>query len=163
MPPRQRLCLNGKWQDYTTITPKSMISTNHNTRCACSGVNLPKQKFRIRGLSIGSCLNISDNFNQPALEAASPCARYTFRDANGAAQSNLTRDKVAHSRVNHQQLLFGNWNILTRDGRSFLFLTPTSLLLRQIQLRLQSDSKSFSHIIFRFRTSQTFGNQFRDV
>jgi len=30
-----------------------------------------------------------------------------------AAQSNRTRDKVTHSRVNHHQLLFGNWNILT--------------------------------------------------
>jgi len=28
-------------------------------------------------------------------------------------QSDRTRDKVAHSQVNHHQLLFGNWNILT--------------------------------------------------
>ena len=30
-----------------------------------------------------------------------------------AAQSICTRDNVAHSRVNHHQLLLGNWNILT--------------------------------------------------
>ena len=30
-----------------------------------------------------------------------------------AAQSIRTRDNVAHSRVNHHQLLLGNWNILT--------------------------------------------------
>ena len=30
-----------------------------------------------------------------------------------AAQSICNRDNVAHSRVNHHQLLLGNWNILT--------------------------------------------------
>ena len=30
-----------------------------------------------------------------------------------AAQSNHTRDNFARSRVNHHQLLLGNWNILT--------------------------------------------------
>ena len=30
-----------------------------------------------------------------------------------AAQSIRTQDNVAHSRVNHHQLLLGNWNILT--------------------------------------------------
>ena len=34
-----------------------------------------------------------------------------------AAQSIRTRDNVAHSRVNHHQLLFGNWNILTLTGK----------------------------------------------
>jgi len=34
-----------------------------------------------------------------------------------AAQSNRTRDKVARSQVNHHQLLFGNWNILTLTGK----------------------------------------------
>jgi len=38
-----------------------------------------------------------------------------------------------------------------RDGRSLLFLTPTLLLLRRIQLRLQSDSENFSNIILRLR------------
>ena len=33
-----------------------------------------------------------------------------------AAQSIPTRDNVAHSRVNHHQVLLGNWNILTRGG-----------------------------------------------
>ena len=33
-----------------------------------------------------------------------------------AAQSICTRDNVAHSRVNHYQLLLGNWNILTLTG-----------------------------------------------
>jgi len=39
--------------------------------------------------------------------------------------------------------------VRSRDGRSLLFLIPTPLLLRQIQLRLQSDSESFSNIILR--------------
>ena len=34
-----------------------------------------------------------------------------------AAQSIRTRDNVAHSRVNHHQLLLGNWNILTLTGK----------------------------------------------
>ena len=34
-----------------------------------------------------------------------------------AAQSIRTRDNVAHSRVNHHQLLLGNWNILTLSGK----------------------------------------------
>ena len=34
-----------------------------------------------------------------------------------AAQSIRTRDNVAHSRVNHHQLLLGKWNILTLSGK----------------------------------------------
>ena len=34
-----------------------------------------------------------------------------------AAQSIRTRDNVAHSRVNHHQLLLGNWNIFTLTGK----------------------------------------------
>ena len=34
-----------------------------------------------------------------------------------AAQSIRTRDNAAHSRVNHHQLLLGNWNILTLTGK----------------------------------------------
>ena len=34
-----------------------------------------------------------------------------------AAQSIRTRDNVARSRVNHHQLLLGNWNILTLAGK----------------------------------------------
>ena len=34
-----------------------------------------------------------------------------------AAQSIRTQDNVAHSRVNHHQLLLGNWNILTLTGK----------------------------------------------
>ena len=34
-----------------------------------------------------------------------------------AAQSIRTRDNVAHSRVNHHQLLLSNWNILTLTGK----------------------------------------------
>ena len=35
-----------------------------------------------------------------------------------AAQSIRTRDNVAHSRVNHHQLLLGNWNILPSQENS---------------------------------------------
>ena len=34
-----------------------------------------------------------------------------------AAQSIQTRDNVAHSRVNHHQLLLGNGNIITLKGK----------------------------------------------
>ena len=34
-----------------------------------------------------------------------------------AAQSICTRNNVAYSRVNHHQLLLGNWNILTLTGK----------------------------------------------
>ena len=34
-----------------------------------------------------------------------------------AVQSIRTRDNVAHSRVNHHQLLLGNWNILILTGK----------------------------------------------
>ena len=34
-----------------------------------------------------------------------------------AAQSIRTRDDVLHSRVNHHQLVLGNWNILTLTGK----------------------------------------------
>ena len=34
-----------------------------------------------------------------------------------AAHSIHTRDNVAHLRVNHHQLLLGNWNILTLTGK----------------------------------------------
>ena len=34
-----------------------------------------------------------------------------------SVQSIRTRDNVAHSRVNHHQLLLGNWNILTLTGK----------------------------------------------
>ena len=34
-----------------------------------------------------------------------------------AAQSIRTRDNVANSRVNHHQLLLGNWIILTLAGK----------------------------------------------
>ena len=50
---------------------------------------------------------------------ASPSGSFTNKPATRlvrrmeAAQSICTRDNVAHSRVNHHQLLMGNWNILT--------------------------------------------------
>jgi len=50
----------------------------------------------------------------------------------------------------------GGWGlrnrVLIRDGRSLLFLTPTLLLLQQIQLRLQSYFEKFSNIILRLHS-----------
>jgi len=37
-----------------------------------------------------------------------------------ASQNNRTRDKVAHSRINHHQLLFDNWNALTFTGQELM-------------------------------------------
>ena len=34
-----------------------------------------------------------------------------------ASQSIQIRDNVAHSRVNHRQLLLGNWNIFALTGK----------------------------------------------
>ena len=34
-----------------------------------------------------------------------------------SAQSNRTQDNVAHTRPNHHQLLFGNWNVFTLTGK----------------------------------------------
>ena len=54
---------------------------------------------------------------------ASPCGSFTnvpttrLERQMEAVQSICTRDNVAHSRVNHHQLLLGNWNILTLTGK----------------------------------------------
>ena len=54
---------------------------------------------------------------------ASPSGSFTNAPATRlerrieAAQSIRTRDNVAHSPVNHHQLLLGNWNILTLTGK----------------------------------------------
>ena len=39
-----------------------------------------------------------------------------------AAQIIRYRDNVSHSRVNHQQLLLGNWNILTITGKELVLV-----------------------------------------
>jgi len=74
----------------------------------------PKQKVCIRGLGRGS-----HSKNKQQSPPASPCGSSTnvlatrLERRMEAAQSNRTRDKVAHSWVNHyQQVLFGYWNIL---------------------------------------------------
>jgi len=85
-----------------------MMSANYNMRNAGSGVDLPKQIACARGLSRGLVRKISDTLHQPALAAAPPIARYTYGEANGSSRENRTRDKVANSRVNHHQLLFGS-------------------------------------------------------
>ena len=61
--------------------------------------------------------------NKQQSPPASPCGSSTNVPATRlerrmeAAQSICTRDNVAHSRVNHHQLLLGNWNILTLTGK----------------------------------------------
>ena len=44
-----------------------------------------------------------------------------------AAQSIRTRDNVAHSWVNHHQLLFGNWNIITLTGKELELVEKAKL------------------------------------
>ena len=45
-----------------------------------------------------------------------------------AAQSIRTRDNVAHSRVNHHQLLLGNWNILTLTGKKLELVEESGII-----------------------------------
>ena len=53
---------------------------------------------------------MSGNVYQPALMAIPPiCLQHIWR----GKQRICTEDNVAHWRVNHHQLLLGNWNILT--------------------------------------------------
>jgi len=59
-----------------------------------------------------------------------------------AAQSNRTRDKVAHSRVNHHQLLFGNWNILTLTGKELKLVKEVKRYYLDIHIILDLDSKA---------------------
>jgi len=72
------------------------------------------KKLRVRGLG-----RRSRSKSKRQSSPASPCGSSTnvlatrLERRMEAAKSNCTRDKVAHSRVNHHQLLFGNWNILT--------------------------------------------------
>jgi len=86
-----------------------MMSTNYNMRNAGSSVDLPKQKVRVRGLGRGF-----RSKNKRQSPPASSCGSSTnvlatrLKTQMEAAQNNRTRDKVAHSRVNHHQLLFGS-------------------------------------------------------
>jgi len=94
-----------------------MMSEKNNRRNAGSGVDLPKQKVRVQGLGRGS-----RSKNKRQSTPASPYGNSTnalairLERRMKAAQSNRTRDKVAHPRVNQHQLLFGNWNIFTLTG-----------------------------------------------
>jgi len=95
------------------MSQKIMMSANNNMNYAGLGVDLTKQKVRVRGLGRWSRLK-----NKRQSSQASPCGSSTnvlatrLERRMEAAQSNRTRDKVAHSRVSHHQLLFGNWNNL---------------------------------------------------
>ena len=61
---------------------------------------------------------ISENLHQIAPVAAPPNVPATRLERRmEVAQSIRTRDNVAHSRVNHHQLLLGYWNILTFTGK----------------------------------------------
>ena len=46
-----------------------------------------------------------------------------------AAQSIRTRDNVAHSPVNHHQLLLDNWNILTLTGKELELVEEASSII----------------------------------
>jgi len=93
-----------------------MISANYVTD-ASSGVAQHK-KLRFRGLGRGS-RSKSKRESPPASPCGSPTNVLATRLGSRmeATQSNRTRHKVAHSRVNQHQLLFGNWNILTLAGK----------------------------------------------
>ena len=61
---------------------------------------------------------IRENLHQIAPVAAPPnVPAIRLERRMEAAQSIRTRDNVAHSRVNHHQLLSGYWNILTFTGK----------------------------------------------
>ena len=79
---------------------------------------IQRNPYGVRVLGRGAC---SKNKRQspPASPSGSstnvPATRLERRME--AAQSIRTRDNVAHSRVNHHQLLLGYWNILTLTGK----------------------------------------------
>ena len=65
---------------------------------------------------------MSDNLHQPTLVAAPPmCPLHVWRGERRQRRIR-TRDDVAHSQVNHHQLLLGNWNILTLTGKELELL-----------------------------------------
>jgi len=93
-----------------------MMSANYITD-SCLGVAQYK-KLRVRCLGRGF-RSKSKQQSPPASPCGSSINVLALRLERRmeAAQSNRTRDKVAYSRVNHHQLLFGNWNTLTLTGK----------------------------------------------
>ena len=83
-----------------------------------SQVVIQRNPYGARVLGIGARLK-----NKRQYPPASPSVSFTNVSATRlerrmeAAQSFRTRDNVAHSRINHHQLLLGNWNILTLTGK----------------------------------------------
>ena len=55
-----------------------------------------------------------------------------------SAQSDRTRDNVAHSTVNYHQLLLGNWNILTLTERELELIEEASSIISILSEFLQT-------------------------
>jgi len=64
-----------------------MKSANNDMRTAGSGVDLPKQKIRVRGLGRGSFSfeKLATISTSQPLWQLQQCARYTFEEANGSS------------------------------------------------------------------------------
>ena len=78
-----------------------------------SQVIIQQNPYGIRVLGRGACSKNKRQFT-PASHSGSSTNVFTTRLERRieAAQNICTRDEVAHSWVNHHQLLLGNWNIL---------------------------------------------------
>ena len=53
------------------------------------------------------------------------CLLHVWRSNTESVQINRARDNVAHLWVNHNQLLLGNWNILTLTGKELELVEKT--------------------------------------
>ena len=106
--------VNGATFTTGTSSGKGMPRDSH--------VVIQQNPYGVRVLGRGAC---SKNKRQspPASPSGSssnvPTTRLERRME--AAQSIRTRDNVAHLRINHHQLLLGNWNIFTLSGTELEF------------------------------------------
>jgi len=88
-----------------------MMSAKNYVMDAGSGVAQYK-KLCVRGLDRGSRSKSKRQFPPASPYGSSTNVLATRLERRmEAAQNNRTQDKVAHSWVNHHQLLFANWNI----------------------------------------------------
>ena len=83
-----------------------------------SQVVIHRNPYGVRVLGGGACSKNKRQSLPASPSGSSTNVRATRLERRmEAAQSIRTRDNVAHSQINHHQLLLGNWNILTLTGK----------------------------------------------
>ena len=114
-----------KWQNDvngSTYLNKSTKASSGRGAPRASQIVIQRNHYGVRVFGKGAC---SKNKRQSPL--ASPCGSFNVPATRlerrmEAAQNIRTRDNVAHSRVNHHQLLLCNWNILTLTEKELLLV-----------------------------------------